>query len=1039
MLRLLVMMTILAHPTGTQETTRRQRNLTDRILFAFATSATNALGWTPYSQFDYFTGAAVNSEDINGVISRTLYNDSLDRPTQSFSAVGTAHETQSNIIYDDANRRVETKGDLYNLNDNLSKSERFYDGLGGTIETRNYKDGGYVVSKQVFDALGRVEKATNPYRPCLNETAVWTKTKYDALGRVTEIETPDGAKVKTAYHGTRTLVTDQAGKQRISRTNALGQLKDVWEAAAADSATETLSFPNQTLSAGYKTSYSYDTLNNLTTVNQSVQTRSFSYNSLSRLLSATNPESGVIQYVYDNNGNLTKKTDARGIETNYTYDALNRVIQRTYANEPGGQDTPDVTYSYDNLPNAKGKLTKVSSSVSTTEYTAFDTLGRVLSHEQTTDGHNYTTGYAYNLSGALIEETYPSGRVVKNVLDIDGDLSLVQSKKNQNFGYHTYASSFTYTAAGAVGSMQLGNGKWESTQFNSRLQPTQIALGTVQSGADKLKLDYSYGTTTNNGNVQSQAIAVPTVGTNQGFTATQTYTYDSLNRLKDAKEMIGTTEAWKQTFVYDRYGNRSFDTTNNNTTTLPPGCPVNLCNPTVNPANSRLNGYSFDNTGNTTTDAENRAFIYDAENKQIEVRDKRNNLIGQYAYNGDGKRVKKSVPNGETVIFVYNAAGKLVAEYGNQVSRTPEANYLTSDYLGSPRINTDGDGNITARHDYHPFGEEIVRSGGRTAAWGYAADDVRKKFTGYERDMETDLDFAQARYFASGFGRFSSPDALMASARRTSPQTFNRYSYVVNNPFRFTDPTGLYECPPNCREGERVVTDDGIPGIMRSGYGTALLATVQVNASDTPSIIPPLSTTNPLVSSTITPRPITPLEQGPSVSDAQSEPSRTTFGYGGTVGGSGVIGLTGGIADTTDVSGGFFYDSNRQNAFVQGAALEYGLQAHPPLGVSPLVTVATPPAENTPFTFGRSAGVGVGGFVTNAGSPEQLGGPFYTRQLNTPAFSAQYSSASDGTWVFSLTFGPAVGGSYWQGTTNTVTSPSMPVIPTTPMYIPRVR
>jgi YD repeat-containing protein len=52
------------------------------------------------------------------------------------------------------------------------------------------------------------------------------------------------------------------------------------------------------------------------------------------------------------------------------------------------------------------------SSISTTEYTSFDILGRVTGHKQTTDGTDYVTGYTYNLSGALIEETYPSGRVV---------------------------------------------------------------------------------------------------------------------------------------------------------------------------------------------------------------------------------------------------------------------------------------------------------------------------------------------------------------------------------------------------------------------------------------------------------------------------------------------------------------------------------------------------------------------------------------------------------------------------------------------------
>ena len=100
--------------------------------------------------------------------------------------------------------------------------------------------------------------------------------------------------------------------------------------------------------------------------------------------------------------------------------------------------------------------------------------------------------YNYSLSGALIEQKYPSGRVFKNVLDADGDLAIVQSSKNAASGYFNYAKNFTYTAAGAVSSMQLGNGRWESTVFNSRLQPTQIALGTVQSGTDKLKLDFNY-------------------------------------------------------------------------------------------------------------------------------------------------------------------------------------------------------------------------------------------------------------------------------------------------------------------------------------------------------------------------------------------------------------------------------------------------------------------------------------------------------------------------------------------------------------------
>jgi YD repeat-containing protein len=79
-------------------------------------------------------------------------------------------------------------------------------------------------------------------------------------------------------------------------------LKDIWEVTPSDASTVAVTFPNTSIATGYKTSYNYDTLNNLTTVNQGAQTRSFSYSSLSRLLSATNPESGAISYGYDPNG-----------------------------------------------------------------------------------------------------------------------------------------------------------------------------------------------------------------------------------------------------------------------------------------------------------------------------------------------------------------------------------------------------------------------------------------------------------------------------------------------------------------------------------------------------------------------------------------------------------------------------------------------------------------------------------------------------------------------------------------------------------------
>ena len=163
------------------------------------------------------------------------------------------------------------------------------------------------------------------------------------------------------------------------------------------------------------------------------------------------------------------------------------------------------------------------------------------------------------------------------------------------------------------------------------------------------------------------------------------------------------------------------------------------------------------------------------------------------SYDGDGKRVKKYVPDtGEVTVFVYDASGKSIAEYSTIVAISTDAkvNYLTSDHLGSPRINTDAAGSIIARHDYHPFGEEIYGTGGRTTGLNYGDDSVRKQFTGYERDAEVDLDFAQARMYSNGLGRFMVTDPELLTIDADDPQTWNLYAYVRNNPEIIVDIDG---------------------------------------------------------------------------------------------------------------------------------------------------------------------------------------------------------------------------------------------------------
>jgi RHS repeat-associated protein len=203
-----------------------------------------------------------------------------------------------------------------------------------------------------------------------------------------------------------------------------------------------------------------------------------------------------------------------------------------------------------------------------------------------------------------------------------------------------------------------------------------------------------------------------------------------------------------------------------------------------------------------------RSFVFNGDNKQTQVKDVNGASIGTYYYDGEGKRVKKTTNNGEVTVFVYDGMGKLVAEYSNQAASSPTISYTTTDHLGSPRVITDKSGNVTSRRDFMPFGEDLnAGTPNRATAAKYTAsgDTLRKKFTGYEKDTETGLDFAEARYYNNQHGRFTAVDPLLASGKSANPQTFNRYIYVINNPLVLKDKTGLQASQPVA------VPDDPIP------------------------------------------------------------------------------------------------------------------------------------------------------------------------------------------------------------------------------------
>ncbi len=736
-----------------------------RSTYAHATAVTNALSQRTTYGYDYNSGKMTSEIDANNVTTVWGYNDPLDRLTLlREAAYGDAHTERDTQYYYQSPTQVMVEQDQYTTGDALLKSETIYDGLERTLERNEFESSSaYIETAQSYDQLGRLGASYNPTR-VTNGTGdglnYATAYSYDALGRVTAVTTSDGAVAGTSYSGNVTTASDAAGHARQSSGNALGWLTQVVEDPGG---------------LNYTTMYSYDAMGDLTGVNQSGQTRSFVYDSLGRLTQATNPESGTVSYSYDSVGNLVSRREARGITATTGYDALNRLTQKSYSD-----GTPAVSYAYDRGgagAHAIGQLTEVSNAYGTTTYTSFDLLGRVLASSQQTLGQTYTFGYTYNLAEGIATETYPSGRVM--TAGYDGANRTASLTGSYAGAAKNYVQGASYWPHGALNTFTFGNQVAPVWTYNSRLQTASIYATQGNNPNQYLWVQlYGWGGATNNGTLQTagEGYGVGVSYASLGWFQ-QSYGYDKVNRLTAAND-----SGYARSFGYDAYGN--VWVTGNS------GVPAPPTSTNVFRAANQMAGVPYDAAGNQLV-VNGDTLAYDAENRQTSASEPAayGGGTAQYFYDGLGQRVEKLL-NSNPTVYVYDAQGKLAAEYGsgNGQAALCQTCYLLADALGSTRLVTDNTGSVVGRHDYLPFGEEIAGgTGGRGGQWG-TLDLVDRKFTGQVRDSETGEDYFGARYYGSALGRFTSPDPLPGWA--SDPQSWNMYAYGRNNPLKYVDPDG---------------------------------------------------------------------------------------------------------------------------------------------------------------------------------------------------------------------------------------------------------
>jgi RHS repeat-associated protein len=565
----------------------------------------------------------------------------------------------------------------------------------------------------------------------------------------------------------------------------------------------------------FRTLYAYDVLGNLlrvdqkgTAPNDSTQwrTRTFTYDSLSRLLTANNPESGTITYSYDADGNLLQRTSPAPNQTgtatqtvSYCYDELHRGIGKGYGAQSCPLATPVVTYVYDAGTNAKGKLTSLTDQAGTAGYT-YDILGRLAAETRTLTGANNVAisknlSYEYNLDGSLYKLHYPSNAVITYTPDSAGRaLSAIDTGSGIS-----YVTSATYGPDSALTGFISGYsatfaGITNVFTYNKRLQPVNMSANAPGQTVFSIGYDFHVGNGTSgadNGNVFS-------ITNYKDQTRNQTFTYDPLNRLASAQNagtdctvnvLGGNKKFWGNTYSYDAWGNLL------NKTKIGTACAGENLSLTADTHN-RIHAtggsdYLYDAAGNMTFNATPpmQTYTYDQENR----------LIGAagyaYIYDGDGNRVRKSNSSTGTLYWYMtpgivgesDLSGNLTDEYvffgGQRVARksTNGVFYYFSDHLTTASVITDSGGIIKAESDFYPWGGELQFVNN---------DSNHYKFTGKERDSESGNDYFGLRYYSNGLSRFLTKDSIANDWELQNPQTWNRYAYARNNSVRYVDPDG---------------------------------------------------------------------------------------------------------------------------------------------------------------------------------------------------------------------------------------------------------
>ena len=790
--------------------------------------------------------------DTLGNTTRYMYNDAgqlwkeidpeQNTTTYEYHSDGNIKEIIDPLGHKTAYTYHQDTGWVKEVRNNLGQVVRSYtynpDGSLHT-ETQPTPTGDFTITFEAYDDLRR------PTRVSDNEGR-WHEVSYDAygnpltrvdaLGRVTQYEYNDLGLLEVVVENFKEIPDPgddpNATNVRTEYTyDELGNLKTITDAN------------------DHITTYSYDPLNRLSLIKDHLsQVISYQYNTPENKVSVTDQNGFTVDYYYDLAdrldiidypgempdvnfdynplGRMTDMFDGLG-QTHWAYDNLNRIVSITdpfartvgYGYDPDGKRASitypaplnkTVTYQY----NALDQLETVMDGAAPLAQYAYDSAGRLSSVSRP---NGVVTTYGYSLSGLLESLTHQSSFAqlasYQYHYDPVGNIDWVEEQViHPHFTFLPLIINEGEEGLGELYQLPIEDGML----FEEHLSEGYPA--PLEEGPDALKREDPESIPPDSGypapDSASDAPETSFLQQLRDFLAglfgpeirpvsaksslfsdypppgiqeienplfeiqTIDYSYDALNRLTGAVYSDGRAYS----YTYDRVGNRASQTVDGIETVFQYDAINRL-------TNAGGVAFTWDNNGNLLNDGLN-TYSYDLANRLIGISGPQSAI--SFAYDGLGNRYQQIV-DGKPQTYALDLAGGLSQVlydeefsyiYGlerlAQQAHTGEYETFLPDRLGSVRQVAGASGFPSFAQEFDPYGSLSGYAGRGSSHYGFAGEWIDS----------AGLQYLRARYYSPAQGRFISRDPFPGMIDQ--PASLNPYSYALNNPVVYTDPSGEF-------------------------------------------------------------------------------------------------------------------------------------------------------------------------------------------------------------------------------------------------------